>query len=230
MKSVCALGVLLAAVCGGAAHADIIRFKFAGTIDEISGPVIAPIQVGDSFTFAYNFDTTTPDSDPAPNFGQYNGTIILFEGEAGSFTFKLQSGDISVLDNGFAGDTYHAQAQGPINLYTLNLGDFGFGALTGDELPDDLPFALFDNKRFTIRGDVGPTFWEAGGTVVDFSRTVISSCYPDCNDSGNLTVADFGCFQGKYVLGDMYADCNASGTLTVADFGCFQGAYVLGCP
>ncbi|MFM9995959.1 MAG: hypothetical protein ACKVU4_09170 [Phycisphaerales bacterium] len=26
-------------------------------------------------------------------------------------------------------------------------------------------------------------------------------CYPDCNTSGNLTVADFGCFQGKYVLG-----------------------------
>ncbi|MFM9994522.1 MAG: hypothetical protein ACKVU4_01840 [Phycisphaerales bacterium] len=57
-----------------------------------------------------------------------------------------------------------------------------------------------------------------------------SGCYPDCNTSGNLTVADFGCFQGKYVLGDLYADCNQSGTLTVADFGCFQGQYVIGCP
>ncbi|MFM9996844.1 MAG: M12 family metallopeptidase [Phycisphaerales bacterium] len=57
-----------------------------------------------------------------------------------------------------------------------------------------------------------------------------SSCYPDCNESGTLTVADFGCFQGKYVLGDLYADCNASGTLSVADFGCFQGKYAVGCP
>ncbi|MFM9995900.1 MAG: S8 family serine peptidase [Phycisphaerales bacterium] len=57
-----------------------------------------------------------------------------------------------------------------------------------------------------------------------------ASCYADCNLSGSLTVADFGCFQGKYVLGDMYADCNASGTLTVADFGCYQGLYVVGCP
>ncbi|MFM9995599.1 MAG: PEP-CTERM sorting domain-containing protein [Phycisphaerales bacterium] len=57
-----------------------------------------------------------------------------------------------------------------------------------------------------------------------------ASCYPDCNGSGALTVADFGCFQGKFVLGDLYADCNAGGTLTVADFGCFQGKYVLGCP
>ncbi|MFM9995798.1 MAG: hypothetical protein ACKVU4_08360 [Phycisphaerales bacterium] len=64
----------------------------------------------------------------------------------------------------------------------------------------------------------------------DASLQPDGGCYPDCNGSGTLTVADFGCFQGKYVLGDLYADCNASGTLSVADFGCFQGKYVLGCP
>ncbi|MFM9996466.1 MAG: hypothetical protein ACKVU4_11780 [Phycisphaerales bacterium] len=71
-------------------------------------------------------------------------------------------------------------------------------------------------------------------TIQDIPFLVLGTkggnCYADCNLSGTLTVADFGCFQGKYVLGDMYADCNASGTLTVADFGCFQGKYVLGCP
>ncbi|MFM9996580.1 MAG: C-type lectin domain-containing protein [Phycisphaerales bacterium] len=70
----------------------------------------------------------------------------------------------------------------------------------------------------------------AGLTVYGAVEVEASSCYPDCNESGSLTVADFGCFQGKYVLGDLYADCNTSGTLTVADFGCFQGKYVLGCP
>ncbi|MFM9996204.1 MAG: hypothetical protein ACKVU4_10425 [Phycisphaerales bacterium] len=70
----------------------------------------------------------------------------------------------------------------------------------------------------------GPMYFD------DVSLTPNNPCYPDCNASGSLTVADFGCFQGKYVLGDLYADCNASGTLTVADFGCFQGKYVLGCP
>ncbi|MFM9995195.1 MAG: hypothetical protein ACKVU4_05275 [Phycisphaerales bacterium] len=59
---------------------------------------------------------------------------------------------------------------------------------------------------------------------------VVAGCYPDCTGDAQLSVADFGCFQTKYVLGDLYADCNASGTLTVADFGCFQGRYVLGCP
>ncbi len=55
-------------------------------------------------------------------------------------------------------------------------------------------------------------------------------CYPDCNADGALTVADFGCFQTKFVIGDPYADCNGDSLLTVADFGCFQTKFVSGCP
>jgi hypothetical protein len=54
-------------------------------------------------------------------------------------------------------------------------------------------------------------------------------CYPDCNGDSTLTVADFGCFQTKFVAGDPYADCNGDSALTVADFGCFQTAFVGGC-
>ncbi len=57
-----------------------------------------------------------------------------------------------------------------------------------------------------------------------------SPCYPDCTGEGNLTIADFGCFQTKFVAGDPYADCNGVGGLTIADFGCFQTAFVAGCP
>ena len=62
------------------------------------------------------------------------------------------------------------------------------------------------------------------------STSCAAPCYADCNGSGTLTVADFGCFQTKFVAGDPYADCNASGNLTVADFGCFQTKFVAGCP
>ncbi len=55
-------------------------------------------------------------------------------------------------------------------------------------------------------------------------------CYPDCNGVGGLTIADFGCFQTKFVAGDPYADCNNVGGLTIADFGCFQTKFVAGCP
>ncbi len=55
-------------------------------------------------------------------------------------------------------------------------------------------------------------------------------CYADCNLSFTLTIADFACFQAKFVQGNFYADCNNSGTLTIADFACFQAAFFSGCP
>ncbi len=56
------------------------------------------------------------------------------------------------------------------------------------------------------------------------------ACYPDCNQSKTLTIADFGCFQSKFAAGDPYADCNQSNSLTIADFGCFQSKFAQGCP
>ncbi len=64
----------------------------------------------------------------------------------------------------------------------------------------------------------------------DLSLSEMGGCYPDCNNSGTLTIADFGCFQAAFAAGNMYADCNNSGTLTIADFGCFQAAFAAGCP
>ena len=68
----------------------------------------------------------------------------------------------------------------------------------------------------------------AGGADVWLAR--FGTCYPDCTGDGAITVADFGCFQTKFVAGDAYADCNGDGARTVADFGCFQTKFVAGCP
>ena len=71
-------------------------------------------------------------------------------------------------------------------------------------------------------------------TVADFgcfqTKFVAADPYADCNGDGSRTVADFGCFQTKFVAADPYADCNGDGQLSVADFGCFQTKYVIGCP
>ncbi len=72
--------------------------------------------------------------------------------------------------------------------------------------------------------------WRVDNIRIRKSAVVCESCYPDCNQSGNLTIADFGCFQAAFSAGNMYADCNNSGTLTIADFGCFQGEFAAGCP
>ncbi len=63
----------------------------------------------------------------------------------------------------------------------------------------------------------------------DFIYGEPQPCYPDCDNSRDLTVADFACFQTRFVLRDAYADCNQSGTLTVADFTCFQTRLIQGC-
>lgn len=55
------------------------------------------------------------------------------------------------------------------------------------------------------------------------------SCYGDCDGDEVLTLADFACFQGRFLRGDPHADCNHDGQLTVADFGCFQTRFVGGC-
>ncbi len=68
------------------------------------------------------------------------------------------------------------------------------------------------------------------GTSNGATLTVTGCCYPDCNASGTLTIADFGCFQSQFAAQDPYADCNASGTFTIADFGCFQSRFAAGCP
>ncbi len=72
----------------------------------------------------------------------------------------------------------------------------------------------------------GGPFTLVGG----FWPGALDTCYPDCNTDASLTVADFGCFQTKFVAADPYADCNGTGGLTVADFGCFQTKFVAGCP
>jgi hypothetical protein len=55
-------------------------------------------------------------------------------------------------------------------------------------------------------------------------------CYSDCDNSGALAVADFGCFQTQFVASHPYTDCNSDGAFTVQDFGCFQSKFVAGCP
>jgi hypothetical protein len=90
---------------------------------------------------------------------------------------------------------------------------------------------------FTLTGTIGqPDAGTMSGVGFELSGGFWAGaggpppCYPDCNGSTTLTVADFGCFQTKFVAQDPYADCNQSGTLTVADFGCFQTSFVAGCP
>ncbi len=69
------------------------------------------------------------------------------------------------------------------------------------------------------------------GAPEGWIATIPAYCGADCSVDGQLTVADFICFQSRFVLGDLlYADCSGDGGLTVTDFVCFQAGFVAGCP
>ncbi len=86
-------------------------------------------------------------------------------------------------------------------------------------------------RRMNLDGS-GPQTVFSGNDLGSVNELVLleDACYPDCNASGTLTIADFGCFQAAFAGGEPYADCNGSQTLTIADFGCFQASFAAGCP
>ncbi len=78
----------------------------------------------------------------------------------------------------------------------------------------------------TIAGDFIRPDWMTQAWI----GVIPIACYADCNHDLALTIADFGCFQTKFVQAHPFGDCNRDGVFAVADFACYQSAFVLGCP
>ncbi len=56
-----------------------------------------------------------------------------------------------------------------------------------------------------------------------------TTCYPDCDQDGVLSIDDFICFQTLFALKDPFVDCDADDTLSIDDFICFQTLFAIGC-
>lgn len=70
--------------------------------------------------------------------------------------------------------------------------------------------------------------YQEPGAVYAFEE--VCGCYVDCDGDGELTFADFLCFQNEFAAGDGGADCDRDFKLTFFDFLCFQDGFVAGCP
>ncbi len=119
-------------------------------------------------------------------------------------------------------------------------------AVPGSDVPLDGPLAAWDGAAWTVlpgdlhgfvitltsyRGDlIAAGTLDRGAPSEHRWVRRACACYPDCDNSATLTVADFACFQTQFVSAHHYADCNADNAHTVADFGCFQTRFVSGCP
>ncbi len=137
----------------------------------------------------------------------------------------------SVVDITWVSDDDDATATVDLRLST----DAGatFPTVIASSTADDRHFAWTVPNTPTTQARVRVVVsdhWGNTGSDDSDSNFTIDNCYADCNGVGGLTIADFGCFQTRFVAGDPYADCNGVGGLTVADFGCFQTKFVAGCP
>jgi trimeric autotransporter adhesin len=102
--------------------------------------------------------------------------------------------------------------------------------ITGADAPDSDIVAL---ESFQSDLYLGGKFTRVGGVGASYVARIAcvpATCKADCDGSGTLGVADFGCFQSRFLAGVTLADCNQDFRLTVADFGCFQTWFVQGCP
>ncbi len=157
---------------------------------------------------------------PAGNVAKWDGTAWRALGSL------LSPGDMAAFDDG--GMVLAATHGTPLPNRVSK-----WDGLSWSELGSGMNSAVYALAGFDPDG-AGPsrTRLYAGGI---FTGDVAvwgcpAPCYPDCDDGGGLTVADFTCFQTRFVAGEPYADCDASGVLTIADLGCFQNKFVLGCP
>ncbi len=165
-----------------------------------------------------------------------NGLRVTADGAGGALVSgRTESADFEGRENSFHGveDAFvvRVAASGVLQWMTYVGGtgqDAGFGIAL-----DGAGGALLTGRTNSVAFAGQTNSFHGGGSWGDafvVKLNLADACYPDCNASGSLTVADFTCFQSRFVAGDPYADCNNSGTLTVADFTCFQSAFVAGCP
>jgi hypothetical protein len=117
----------------------------------------------------------------------------------------------------------------PTNTVTIWTGTFTASPSSGFGVLHLSPDALLPTGVNATDGTPNIPF-AAYYDAVGVPGTINVMCYPDCDLSGILTIADFACFQTRFVAGDLYADCNGTGTLNIADFGCFQTQFTAGCP
>ncbi len=170
----------------------------------------------------------------AKNIARWSGSEWSVVGEG--FNFGVQ--DLAVLDIGpgaflYATGGFTLSGQTAVSRIArwngltwapLDTG-LNFGAHTLAAFEDALGRAVYVAGSFTKAGGISSKNLARWGCAPD-----VFGCYIDCNGDSAATIADFACFQNRFILQHPYADCNQSGGHTIADFGCFQTAFVAGCP
>jgi hypothetical protein len=187
------LGVLL--YCGGLAQADIITIGLTAQVDNVGDSynlLENKIHVGDTITGFYTYDSSTPNSDPQP---QYNGVYPYTTAPygmsltVGSVTFQTNSANVNFvvsLTNNFYSDPYDSYGITSHNNLALNnglsvdrlqwgLADYDGTTFSSTELPQEpLDLSKWQSNYLSVMGGRYPfpspsekTLFQVNGHVTD---------------------------------------------------------------
>jgi hypothetical protein len=144
-------------------RAGPVTFHFAGEVTRVVDPdglLLGAILVGDPFFGSYTFESTTPDSDPHPQRGIYDGAISMVSGQVGGLAFSGPVGPLNGIriENDFSGPQSEIyQVLSDVNFtnrsmdFLISFSGFPVDVLSSDALsttpPDPL---LFDTAQLII--------------------------------------------------------------------------------
>ena len=219
-----------AALCARA-EAELLRFTFTGTITAVTGQGTPPpqIELGAPFTVSFVFETGTADTDPAVNFGFYDGAVQTASADVNALVVNSAGGYISVLNNGFVGDTLFYESATAEYRVQASLTDLQRTALESDALPATIDFPLWENNRFYLGDLTVQDSWTAVGTIATFEVEVVG-CPADWNDDDQVNSADVSAFLTTWLAsvqgGTLAADFNGDAVVNSSDISGFLTAWL----
>lgn len=87
-------------------------------------------------------------------------------------------------------DTYSVTTTHDVAHTQIGLTDFQEAAFPNDGLPSNLVASQFEAIGFSLHVMMGATYWQAEGTLTEFSSEVLASCNADYNQDGGADTAD----------------------------------------
>jgi hypothetical protein len=187
-----ALALLLSALVPASARSETLNVAFSGTVTSINLPALeAFFEVGDPLVGFLRVELTTPDSDPLPTFGSYEG--------ASDFRFEI-GGTVLAADTGFAevgdGDAFGGGtadffrgavlcepatpcAAPPLGGFAptsleLVLADPSDAVFSDDSLPASLALAAFPDRSAVVAFEDG-----VAGGLVEASVDALTTSVPE---------------------------------------------------
>lgn len=186
MHRLAGCAALLLALAAPAAGAATLTVTWTGHVTSVDSALSSTFTVGDPASGSFQIETTTPDSDPAANHGQYDALVnmsITLSGITATSAAPTLGG-LSIFDSapGVFVDGLEQDAGpwvgddiGSLRFFSangLNLEDQQSTAFTTDAIPTSLDLSQFEIRNFGLNYFEGELLVQARAFADSITFTV----------------------------------------------------------